>query len=256
MDSNYIFSGGQDKMISECIQPSLIGYISKGIAHCRAGYIWDARVAFDIPFMYTNQELEPIRFLLLIKAITLFNADQYDEAYLLLKELTTGCLNTNTCACHIMETYLHVQLGIKALNGICHNKAADYFTVALNSSNPSLNKQCQAFLSTGKVDETLKSHKYIIDSIDKTTKQGKVGKMQLWAEALFSLENQSHVHGSDCSGPACCSLDRMATTIAKDTGRQLVATGHHLTQQQIKSAVNAVTMDKMKCITQEYLWDY
>jgi hypothetical protein len=31
-------------------------------------------------------------------------------------------------------------------------------------------KRCQAFLSTGKVDEALESHKYIIDNIDKTTK--------------------------------------------------------------------------------------
>jgi hypothetical protein len=69
--------------------------------------------------MYTNQDLETIHFLLLIKvchscivhfpfhhvfqAITLFNADQYDEAYLLLKELTTGCPNTDARACHIVE---------------------------------------------------------------------------------------------------------------------------------------------------------
>jgi hypothetical protein len=69
--------------------------------------------------MYTDQDSETVHFLLLIKAgciclayyllrhvfqaIALFNADRHDEANLLLKELTTGCPNTHTRACHIVE---------------------------------------------------------------------------------------------------------------------------------------------------------
>lgn len=69
--------------------------------------------------MYTDQDSQTIHFLLLIKvcysclayslshcileAIALFNADQYDEANLLLKELAAGCPNADTRACHIVE---------------------------------------------------------------------------------------------------------------------------------------------------------
>jgi hypothetical protein len=69
--------------------------------------------------MYTDQDSETIHFLLLIKvacihhaysllhhvfqATALFNADQHDEADLLLKELAAGCPNADIRACHIVE---------------------------------------------------------------------------------------------------------------------------------------------------------
>ncbi|KAG2353083.1 quinon protein alcohol dehydrogenase-like superfamily [Suillus spraguei] len=123
----------QDAIKSINIKPSLTGYMSKGIAFCGKGYITDARAVFDVASMYTDQNSQTTHFLLLIKAIALFGADQHDEASLLLKELTTACPNADTRSV-IVQAYLHVQLGIKALHGARYNEAAEHFTAAINCS--------------------------------------------------------------------------------------------------------------------------
>ncbi|KAG2367095.1 hypothetical protein BDR07DRAFT_1479432 [Suillus spraguei] len=116
------------------IQPSLTGYISKGIVLCGKGHISDAKAAFDVASMYTDQKSQTNHFLLLIKAIALFGADQHDEAILLLEELATGCPNANIHACHVVEAYLRVQLGIKASDSARYDEAAEHFTAAVNCS--------------------------------------------------------------------------------------------------------------------------
>ncbi|KAG2081067.1 hypothetical protein BD769DRAFT_1734393 [Suillus cothurnatus] len=102
----------QDAINSISIRPSLTGYISKGIALCGTGHILDARVAFDVASMYTDQDSQTMHFLLLIKAIALFNAGQHGEANLLLKELVAGCPNADTRVCHIIEAYIHVSFSL------------------------------------------------------------------------------------------------------------------------------------------------
>ncbi|KAG2337645.1 TPR-like protein, partial [Suillus weaverae] len=123
----------QDAIKSISIHPSSTGYISKGIALCGNGHIQGARAAFDVAFTYTNQDLQTVHSLLLTKAIALFNADQHDEAMLLLKELVAGCPDADTRACRFVEAYLRIQLGIEALDGARHDEAADHFTAAVNS---------------------------------------------------------------------------------------------------------------------------
>ncbi|KAG1803244.1 uncharacterized protein BJ212DRAFT_1487111 [Suillus subaureus] len=121
---------------------SLFPLMSKGranglrmdVALCGKGNVWDARVAFDVASMFMNQDSDTIHFLLLIKAISLFNVDQHDEAMLLIKELTVACPNSDLLMCHVIEAYLCVQLGTEALDGACHDEAADHFTAAINSS--------------------------------------------------------------------------------------------------------------------------
>jgi hypothetical protein len=49
------------------IEPSLTGYISKGIALCGKELIWDAMKAFDLAFMFANEDPKIVHFLLLIK---------------------------------------------------------------------------------------------------------------------------------------------------------------------------------------------
>ncbi|KAG2367928.1 hypothetical protein BDR07DRAFT_178183 [Suillus spraguei] len=147
--------------------------------------------------MYMDQNPQTIHFLLLIKAIALFSADQYNESNLLLKELTAGCLNADTHACRIVQAYLHVQLGIRALDATHYDEAVDHFTTTLNSSDLSSKsdihevyedlvvlfswdlkslwltahqKRCQAFLLACKVDQALESHKSMMDNINETTK--------------------------------------------------------------------------------------
>jgi len=46
----------------------LLGYISKGIALCGKKQFQDAMGAFDLGFMFTNEDSKVIHFLLLIKA--------------------------------------------------------------------------------------------------------------------------------------------------------------------------------------------
>ncbi|KAG2356044.1 hypothetical protein BDR07DRAFT_1424294, partial [Suillus spraguei] len=179
------------------IEPSLTGFISKGIAFCGKGHISDARAAFDVASTYTNQDLQTTHFLLLIKAIALFSADQHDEAVLLLKELTTSCPNADTRACHIVQTYLRVQLGIKASDDARHDEAAEHFTAAVNCSALSSasdihdiyedlvvlfgwdlkslwftahTKLCDSLLLAGRLQDAVKSYRYMMDTSDDITK--------------------------------------------------------------------------------------
>ncbi|KAG2737377.1 hypothetical protein P692DRAFT_20652962, partial [Suillus brevipes Sb2] len=45
----------EDAFKSISIQPSLAGYISKGIALCGKGLVREARAAFDVASMFTNK---------------------------------------------------------------------------------------------------------------------------------------------------------------------------------------------------------
>ncbi|KAG2129677.1 uncharacterized protein EDB93DRAFT_1108607 [Suillus bovinus] len=165
------------------------------------GHIRNTRVAFDVASMYTEQDSQTIYFLLLIKVIVLFNADQYDKANLLLKELTTGCLNAdNSCISYRggnNNAYLCIQLGLKALDSTCHDEAAEHFIAALNSSAlpsksgvhdiykdlmvlfdwnlkslwlTSCQKRCDALLQADKLLDAIKSYRFLMDDIDKKAK--------------------------------------------------------------------------------------
>jgi hypothetical protein len=178
------------------IQSSLTGYISKGIALCGQGHIREARIAFDVASMFTDQDPKTNHFLILIKAIALFSAEQHEEAMLLIKELAAACPNTDILARRVVETYLRVQLGITALDGTRHDEAADHFSVAVNSGAFSSKhihliyedltvlfgwdikslcltahqNRCQAFLLAGKPDEALEAHKSMMDTLDESAK--------------------------------------------------------------------------------------
>ncbi|KAG0703994.1 hypothetical protein DFH29DRAFT_1078588 [Suillus ampliporus] len=156
----------QDAMKSVNIQPSVIGYISKGIAFCG------------------NKQ-----------AIAIFNADYHEEAMLLIREPAVVCLDT--LACRVVEAYLCVQLGINATDDGRHNEAADHFTDAVNASAFSSKspihsmykdfvvlfgwdlkslwrnahqKQCDALLRAGRFQEALESHRDMLDKSDQNTK--------------------------------------------------------------------------------------
>lgn len=129
--------------------------------------------AFDLAFMFANENSNIVHFLLLIKArsffltysvfpyglqaIAIFNAGQHEEAIIRVQELAAACPNNDTVACRIVEvsimsliditfvlsaliflnlahqSYLCFQLGINAMNDAHHNEAADHFTAAVNS---------------------------------------------------------------------------------------------------------------------------
>jgi tetratricopeptide (TPR) repeat protein len=186
-----------DALKSIRIQPSLMGCISTGIAHCEKGQLQDAMKAFDLGFMYVNADLNKTRLLLLIKAIALFNADLRDEAILRVQELATTRPNPNSLACGIVEAYLHVQVGMNALDDARHNEAADHFTSAINtigfSSKSTICSQydvfvvlfgwdlkslwrtahqnwCNALLWARRLPEAIKAYRYMMDTAGEVTK--------------------------------------------------------------------------------------
>ncbi|KAG0708659.1 hypothetical protein DFH29DRAFT_427026 [Suillus ampliporus] len=186
-----------DAIKSLAIQPSLTGCISKGIILCGKGQIWDARTAFDIAFMFTNEDSKTNHFLLLVKAIALFSADQHEEAMQLIQQLAASCPNHDTLACRVVEAYFHVQLGIDALNGSRHDEAVGHFTTAVNSGafSPASDinyiyedlvvlfgwdvnsewknahqNRCDALCRAGSLEEALESYQYMMDILDEDTK--------------------------------------------------------------------------------------
>jgi tetratricopeptide (TPR) repeat protein len=252
----------QDAIKSISIQTSLIGYISKGIALCGKGHIRDARAAFDVAFMYTNQDPQIVHLLLLIKSIALFNADQHDEANLLLKELA-GCPNVDTRACHIVEAYLRVQLGIKAMDGAHYDGAADYFTAALNSSAFSSaspihsmyedlvvlfgldlksfwltahQKRCDSFLWAGKLQDAVKSYQYIMVLSDENAKTDYL--------------NWSNDFKRECS--ALCSVNGDAALAASEYDR---AIDLYSAVIDLNSASDVVFAKRSEAMLGKMLWD-
>ncbi|KAG2749433.1 hypothetical protein P692DRAFT_201481176 [Suillus brevipes Sb2] len=202
----------EDAIKSISIQPSMTGYISKGLALCGKGLILEARAAFDVASMFTNQDSSTNHFLLLIKAIALFNADQCEEAMLLVKELAAACPNTDTLTRRVVEAYLRVELGAKALVDARHDEAADHFTAAVNSDAFSSKivhqtyddltvKRCQAFLSAGKSDEALEAHSYMMDAIDESEKASCLGWSNEFKEQCNALAAQDdRILGAEIPG--------------------------------------------------------
>ncbi|KAG2345954.1 hypothetical protein BDR05DRAFT_97821 [Suillus weaverae] len=186
----------EDAIKSISIQPSLTGFISKGIALCGQGHVREARAVFDVASMFTNRASETNHVLLLIKAIALFSADKHNEAIFLVKELAAVCPTPDPLGCHVVEAYIRVQLGNHAFDSARHDEAADHFTVAVNSGAFSSKyiheiyedltvlfgwdietlcltahqKRCQAFLSAGKPDQALEAHKFMMDAVDESAK--------------------------------------------------------------------------------------
>ncbi|KAJ8591160.1 hypothetical protein M405DRAFT_880653 [Rhizopogon salebrosus TDB-379] len=182
-----------DALMSISIQPSLTGYLSQGIALCGNKLFWDAMKAFDLAFMFTDGDSKTIHLLLLVKAITLFNANQHQQAISRVQELAVACPNADILACRVVEAYLHVQLGINALDDACYSDAVDHFTTAINSSvfaskhsiyleyeifvvlfgwdlkslwQTANQKRCHALLQAGRLAEAHKAYRYMIDASD------------------------------------------------------------------------------------------
>jgi tetratricopeptide (TPR) repeat protein len=207
------------------IQSSLTGYISKGIALCGKGLVREARIAFDVASMFTKQDSDTNHFLLLIKVIALFNADQHEEAMLLVKELAAACPNADPLGCRVVETYLRVQLGTKALDSARYDEAADHFATAVNSgafSSKNIHetyedltvlfgwdlqslcltahqKRCQVFLSAGKTDEALEAYQYMMDTINETVKASCIDWSNEFKEQCSALAAHG-ILGAEISG--------------------------------------------------------
>ncbi|KAG2108178.1 uncharacterized protein F5147DRAFT_800076 [Suillus discolor] len=94
-------------------------------------------LAFDVASMYMDQDPQIIHFLLLIKTIALFNADQDDKANLLLKELAAGCPDADALTCDVVQLF---GWDLKSLWVTAHQK------------------HCHALLRAGKLQDAAKSY--------------------------------------------------------------------------------------------------
>lgn len=125
----------QDANESIRINPSLTGYIAKGMALYGKRQFRDAIKVFDLASISTGGVARTSLLLFLIKAIALFNANKHEEAMLRLEELITDFPDTDPHACFVVGTCLHVQLGTIALRSWLHkSEAVDHFTTAVEAS--------------------------------------------------------------------------------------------------------------------------
>ncbi|KAG1793297.1 uncharacterized protein HD556DRAFT_1443722 [Suillus plorans] len=225
----------EDVLKSTSIQPSLMGCISKGIAHCGKKQFQDAMKAFDLAFMYVEADLNKTRLLLLIEVIASFNANKHDEAIMRVQELATTRPNPNFLVCGIVKAYLHVQLGMNALDDARHNEAVGHFTAAVNaigfSSMSAIHSRydvfavlfgwglrsfwrtahrnwCNALLRVGKLPEAIKAYRYMMDRADEATKaclDWSTGK----SSKLYAAAGVADLAGSGDAALAAGNYDRV-----------------------------------------------
>ncbi|KIK34863.1 hypothetical protein CY34DRAFT_812605 [Suillus luteus UH-Slu-Lm8-n1] len=250
----------EDAIKSVSIQPSLTGYISKGIALCGKGYVQEARAAFDVASIFVKEDPATSQLLLLIKAIALVNADQHNEAMLLVKELATASPDADL-GCRFVETYLNVQLGTKALGDARLDEAADHFTAAVNAGAPlskfvhetyedltllfdwdlealfltAHQKRCQAFFSAGKSLKALEAYNYMMDAIDESAK----ASCLVWSNAFKQ----------ECS--AVCAANGDAALAASDYDRAIDLYSAAIT---LNSASTTVFANRSKAKLGKMLW--
>ncbi|KIK37624.1 hypothetical protein CY34DRAFT_810161, partial [Suillus luteus UH-Slu-Lm8-n1] len=250
----------EDAIKSVSIQPSSTGYISKGIALCGKGHVQEARAAFDVASIFMKEYSASYHLLLLIKAIALFNADQHNEAMLLVKELAAASPDADL-GCRLVKTYLNVQRGTKALGDARLDEAADHFTAAVNAGAPSSKfvhetyedltllfgwdlealfltahqKRCQAFLSTGKLHKALEAHKYMMDTIDESAK----ASCLVWSNAFKQ----------ECS--ALCAANGDAALAASDYDRAIDLYSAAIT---LNSASTTAFANRSKAKLGKMLW--
>ncbi|KAG2346441.1 WD40 repeat-like protein [Suillus weaverae] len=190
----------QDAVKSIAIQPSLLGYISKGIALCGKKQLWDAMESFDFAFVFSNSDPNIINLLLLIKAIALFNAGRHDEAVRRVQDLTTSASqHSDSIPCGVVNSYLRLQLAIISFQDGRYSEAADQldrsipsitnlfssralfeprltiFTVLFgwdfNLSRQIINRiRCEACLCADRVIEAVESHQHMMSMTDEDVK--------------------------------------------------------------------------------------
>lgn len=196
----------QDATKSVSIEPSLMGYISKGLALCGKQQVLDAMAAFDLAFTFTNADPKTTHFLFLIKAIASFNANACERTVLPVQELAARP-NADSLACRVVEAYMRVQLGTIAMDNGLHREAAGHFTAAVNAGiffskldvhstyedfvvlfgwdlksmwQTANQQRCHALVRSGKVGAAFEAYRYMMEVSDEPTK----AIFRAWVPAL------------------------------------------------------------------------
>ncbi|OAX39581.1 hypothetical protein K503DRAFT_799531 [Rhizopogon vinicolor AM-OR11-026] len=180
-----------DATKSISIQPSFIGYVSKGISLCGKKQVRDAKRAFDLASIFTDGDPKTYHLLFLIKSIALFRANQHAEAIRRVRELAAACPDADTTlASRTIEVYLLIQLGNNAMDRACPTEATGHFTAAVNAGTfltkspvdskyeefvvlfgcdlnslwqTANQKRCHALLKAGRLAEVFEAFRYMAD---------------------------------------------------------------------------------------------
>ncbi|KAG2356763.1 hypothetical protein BDR07DRAFT_1422347 [Suillus spraguei] len=165
--------------------------------------------------MFINQDSEINHFLLLIKAIALFSADQHEEAMLLIKELGAPCPNIDPLARHVVESYLYVQLGVDAVDVAFSSKYIhqiyEDLTVFFGWDLESL---CTP--SAGKPGEALEAHEHMMDVIDELVKASCLDWSNEFKERCSALTEQNdRILGAEIPGQEQDGYDTVLCTWAR-----------------------------------------
>jgi tetratricopeptide (TPR) repeat protein len=196
----------QDATKSVSIEPSFIGYISKGLALCGNQQVQEAMAAFDLAFTFTKADPKTTHFLFLIKAIALFNAKPCEETVLPVQELASRP-NADPLACRVVEASMQFQLGTIAMDSALYKDASRHFTAAVNAGaffskldvdsiyedfvvlfgwdlkvlwQTANQQRCHALVRAGKIGATLEAYRYMMDTSDEPTK----AIFRAWVSAL------------------------------------------------------------------------
>ncbi|OAX43937.1 hypothetical protein K503DRAFT_795868 [Rhizopogon vinicolor AM-OR11-026] len=205
------------------IQPSLMGYISKGIALFGIKQIRDATQAFDLAFTFSFLTYTTLHYTG-FQAIALFHANKHADAMRRIRELTAACPDGDTnLACRVIEVYLHIQLGNNALDRACPAEAVDHFTSAVNAGTfltksvihskyddfvvlfgcdftslwqTANQKRCRALLRAGRLVEVFEACRYMADMSDETMKAScldwTIGKCSAMSPRFLSSSYFTH----------------------------------------------------------------
>jgi tetratricopeptide (TPR) repeat protein len=213
---------------SVSIQPSLLGYISKGIALCGKQQVREAMTEFDLAFTSTDGDSKTTLFLFLIKAIALFNANNHEEAVRFVQELAARP-SANPLASCVVEAYLQVQLGNIAMDNALYKEAVNHFTAAVNAgaffSKSDIHsmyedfvvlfgwdlkslwqianqQRCYALIRGCQFGAALESYRYMMDMSDEPTK----AIFLAWAPTLNEEWTELHVaNGNAALATSGCS---------------------------------------------------
>ncbi|KAG0698960.1 hypothetical protein DFH29DRAFT_1081516 [Suillus ampliporus] len=180
-----------DSFTSIAIQPSLFGYISKGIALCGSERLVDAMEAFDLACIYSDRHPITVDLLLLIKAVALFNANYHDEARRRVQGLVTAYQHSDTLSCRVVNKWLSKTGGtVKRADRLneCIPCVTDFFSCGalfeprlkiftvlfgwdLDSLWQTVNqRRCEVFLRADRLIEAVQSHQYMMRIIEEDAK--------------------------------------------------------------------------------------
>ncbi|KAH7908863.1 hypothetical protein BJ138DRAFT_1115465 [Hygrophoropsis aurantiaca] len=184
----------EDAQMSINILPSVLGYVALSIALTGQGRSEHAMQAFDLGFVVCKDDVNIIRFLLLIKSIIIFNYGRRDEGIERITDLIKAHPGNDNFLCYSVQAYMYVQLGMAAMKQQKYDRVVQLLTCALalgpfGTRIPELQtislifgwkfdtlwrdihqQKCEALYATGRTNEAAEALHVMINQLDYLTR--------------------------------------------------------------------------------------